>query len=130
MMFLALWVVALAVLASWSALVWAASVMLTALLSQAGQLSSGDWQLPASLAGLLPVPVAEWLAGTLETLAPQLQSLLAWAPALSGGVTVLAWVAWGLVAVPLLLVAAASHAALRRWRRGQVRMVRPTLIPS
>lgn len=130
MMFLALWAVVLTLLACWSAAVWAANVLLTALLSQAGQLGNGDWQLPASLAALLPVPVAEWLAGTLETLAPQLQAMLAWVPAMSGGVTVLAWVAWGLGAVPLLLAAAATHAVLRRWRRDQSRAARPALIPS
>lgn len=119
MMFLALWAIVLSLLACWSAFVWASHALLTALLAHAGQLRTGDWGLPEPLAAWLPTAVVEWLAGTLETLAPQLQSLLGWLPGLSGGVTLLGWLAWGLGALPLLVVGALCHAAIAAWLRSQ-----------
>lgn len=117
MIFLALWAVVLALLACWSAFVWAANALLTALLSHAGQMGAGDWQLPASLAAWLPGAVADWLAGSLENLAPQLQSLLGWVPALAGGVTLLGWVLWALGTGLLLVLGALSHVGLAAWQR-------------
>lgn len=119
MMFLALWAIVVALLVCWSGFIWAAQALLTALLAHAGQLSTGDWSLPEPLAAWLPTAVAEWLAGTLETLAPQLQSLLGWVPALSGGVTVLGWVAWGLGALLLVVGGALCHVALAMWLRSR-----------
>lgn len=119
MMFLALWAIVLTLLACWSAVVWAAHALLTALLAHAGQWRPGDWGLPEPLVSWLPTAVAEWLAGTLETWAPQLQSLLGWLPGLSGGVTLLGWLAWGMVAVPLLVGGGLCHAAVAAWRRSQ-----------
>lgn len=117
MMFLALWAIAVALLACWSGFIWAAHALLTALLAHAGQLGAGDWRLPEPLAAWLPTGVAEWLTGTLETWAPQLQSLLGWVPALSGGVTLLGWLAWGMGALLLLAVALACHVAVALWRK-------------
>lgn len=114
-MFVAVWAIVLALLACWSGFVWAAHALLTALLTHAGGLGAGDWTLPEPLAAWLPTEVATWLAGALETLAPHLQSLLGWVPALSGGLTVLGWVLWGLGALLLLLGAGLCHAALATW---------------
>lgn len=119
MLFVALWTVVLALLACWSGLVWAGHALLDVMLVHAGQLGTGDWSLPAPLAAWLPTAAAEWLAGTLETWAPQLQALIGWLPSLSGGVTVLAWVTWALGAVPLLLCGVACHVGLAMWRRSR-----------
>ncbi|MFN3304981.1 MAG: hypothetical protein ACK44A_14860 [Roseateles sp.] len=118
-MFIAVWAIALLLLACWSGFVWAAHALLTALLTHAGSLGTGDWQLPEPLAAWLPTELATWLAGALETLAPQLQALLGWVPALSGGVTVLGWLLWGLGAVPLLILTGLCHAALATWLRSR-----------
>lgn len=119
MMFFAVWAIALALLACWSGLVWSAHALLIVLLDQAGNLGTGDWSLPAPLAAWLPTAVAEWLAGTLETWAPQLQSLLGWVPALSGGVTLLGWVVWGVGALLLLVGGVLCHVALALWLRSR-----------
>jgi hypothetical protein len=118
-MFIAVWVITLSLLACWSGFVWASHALLNALLSHAGQLGTGDWSLPAPLAAWLPTVVAEWLAGTLETFAPQLQSLLGWLPALSGGLTLLGWVAWGLGALLLVAGGVLCHVALAMWLRSR-----------
>ncbi|MFG6432552.1 hypothetical protein [Roseateles sp. LYH14W] len=120
------WVLVLLLLAMWSGLVWAGEALLAAALSKAGTLSTGDWSLPEALTAWLPVPVAEWLAGTLETLTPQLQALVGTLPWLSGGVTVLAWVVWSLGALLLLGVGVAVHVAVALWRKS----ARSSLPPS
>jgi len=118
-MFFAVWAIVLALLACWSGFIWAAHALLTVLLDQAGNLGTGDWSLPVPLAAWLPTAVAEWLAGTLETWAPQLQSLLGWVPALSGGVTLLGWVVWGVGALLLLVGGVLCHVALALWLRSR-----------
>lgn len=117
MVFLVGWVFVLLLLALWSGFIWAAQSLLAALLSEAGRLGAGGWRLPEALTDWLPVPVAEWLAVTVETLTPQLQWLAEMLPSLSGGVTVLAWVAWGLGALVLLAVGLAIHVGVALWRK-------------
>jgi hypothetical protein len=126
MVIVAGWVLVLLLLALWSALVWAGEALLAAVLTKAGSLSAGDWSLPEALTAWLPVPVAEWLAGTLETLTPQLQALVGTLPWLSGGVTALAWVVWGLGALLLVCIGVAVHVAVALWRKS----AQPTLPPS
>ena len=117
MVFLLGWIVVALLLALWSGLLWTAHGLLAGLLSHAGTLGPGDWQLPASLAAWLPASVAEWLAALLETLAPQWQALAGSLPLLSGGATVLAWLVWGVGAVLLLGMALAAHLAVTWWRK-------------
>lgn len=119
MVIVAGWVLVLLLLAMWSGLVWSGEALLAAALSHAGNLGSGDWSLPEALTAWLPVPVAEWLAGTLETLTPQLQALVGTLPWLSGGVTVLAWVVWGLGALCLLGIGVAIHVGVALWRKSR-----------
>lgn len=119
MIFIAVWTIVLALLACWSGFIWAAHALLEAMLAQAGRLGSGEWSLPEPLLAWLPTFAAEWLTSTLETWAPQLQSLVGWLPSLSGGVTVLAWVGWSLGALPLLVIGVACHVAAAVWRKSQ-----------
>ncbi|PTT92590.1 hypothetical protein DBR42_01640 [Pelomonas sp. HMWF004] len=111
------WALVLLLLALWSVLVMAAQALLSAALTHAGALGSGDWALPEVLTAWLPVPMAEWLAGTVETLTPQLQWLAGLLPSLAGATTLLAWVVWGLGALLLLLVGVAGHVAVALWRK-------------
>jgi hypothetical protein len=122
------WVVVLLLLAVWSGLVWSGEALLAAALSKAGTLGSGDWSLPEALTSWLPVPVAEWLAGTLETLTPQLQALASTLPWLSGGVTVLAWVVWSLGALCLLGIGVAIHVGVALWRKSRNSTATPAVI--
>jgi hypothetical protein len=117
MLIVAAWVLVLLLLALWSALVWSGQALLAAMLSHAGSIGSADWSLPEALTVWLPVPVAEWLAGTLETLTPQLQSLAGMLPSLSGGVSFLAWVVWSVGALLLLGIGLAVHVAIALWRK-------------
>lgn len=119
MIFLAIWALVLALLACWSGFIWAAHALLEAMLAHAGRLGTGDWSLPDPLLAWLPTIVAEWLTSTLETWAPQLQSLAGMLPSLSGGVTLLAWVGWALGALPLLVLGVLCHVAAAMWRRSQ-----------
>lgn len=119
MVFVVGWVLVLLLLALWSGLVTAAHSLLVAMLSHAGNLGSSDWSLPESLTAWMPVPVAEWLVSTVETLTPQLQSLAGLLPSLSGGVTVLAWVVWVFGALLLLGVGLAVHVAIALWRKSK-----------
>ena len=119
MVIVAGWVLVLLLLALWSGLVWSGQALLAATLSQAGALGMGDWGLPAQLAAWLPVPVAEWLAATLENLTPQLQALAGTLPWMADGVTVLAWVVWSIGALPLLGLGLAVHVAIALWRKSK-----------
>lgn len=120
MLFVAVWAVVVVLLAIWSGLVWAAQALLAATLNHAGALGSGGaWALPESLAAWLPPAAAQWLGSVLEALLPQLQALTGVLPALSGGVTVLAWVAWGLGAMLLVGGGALAHVLLLMWRKSR-----------
>ncbi|WP_457420531.1 hypothetical protein [Roseateles sp. P5_E7] len=119
MVIVAGWLLVLLLLALWSGLVWSGEALLAAALSHAGNLGSADWSLPEALTAWLPVPVAEWLAGTLETLTPQLQALVGTLPWLSGGVTVLAWVVWSLGALCLLGIGVAIHVGVALYRKSR-----------
>lgn len=128
MVIVAGWVLVLLLLALWSGLVWSGEALLVAVLSHAGTLSSGDWSLPAALADWLPVPVAEWMAGTLENLTPQLQSLVGALPWLSGGVTALAWMVWSVGALLLLGLGLAVHVAFALWRKSARSTPAPAIV--
>jgi len=119
MAFVVGWVVVLLLLALWSGLVASGHALLVGVLAHTGSLGGVDWNLPESVTALLPVPVAEWLVSALETWTPQLHALVDWLPALSGGVTLLAWVVWGLGALFLLVVGLAVHVAIALWRKSR-----------
>lgn len=119
MAFLVGWVLVLLLLALWSGLVMAVQSFLAGLLAHAGHAGAGGWSLPESLRDWLPAAVGDWLVSTVETWTPQLQSLVAALPSLSGGVTVLAWVVWALGAVVLLVFGVAVHVGVALWRKSR-----------
>ena len=119
MAFLVGWFLVLLLLALWSGLVMTMHAFLTGLLAHAGGVGAGGWNLPESLRDWLPTAVADWLVSTVETLSPQLQALVAALPSLAGGVTVLAWVAWTLGALTLLVLGLAIHVAIALWRKSK-----------
>lgn len=124
MVFVVGWVLVLLLLAVWSGVVWAGQALLAGTLSHVGAAGAGEWRVPDALSGGVPAPWAEWLAGAFETVAPLLQGLVGLLPAVAGGITVLAWVTWGLGAALLIGAGVALHVAVALWRKA-----RPTIQP-
>lgn len=118
-MALLLWSVVGVLLAVWSATVWLGQWLLSALLGGAGRLPVQDLALPEAWTRWLPQGASESMTQAIEQAQPVLQGVLDSLPALSGGVTVIAWVTWAVGAALLLLAGGASHAGLRWWQRHQ-----------
>ncbi|MCY4745419.1 hypothetical protein NYO99_10595 [Pelomonas sp. UHG3] len=121
------WALVLLLLALWSGLVWAGTALLAVVLDKAGAMGAGDWSLPEPVAAWLPPWAAEWLAGTLENLTPQLQWLAGLLPSLSGGAVWVGWLVWGLGALALLAAGLAVHVGVALWRKS-VASTRPSLV--
>lgn len=108
------WFFVLAALALWSFATWAIHAIAVWTVSNAGELSgaasaAGSVALPDGLAQWIPPELAHWASQAMGGMAPLIDSLLQAAPALAGGLTVAAWVIWGLGAALLLLLGAALH---------------------
>lgn len=126
-MFYALsWSVVALLLAAWSLALWALHALGTWVLTQAGGLATpesgtpGPATLPALpdwLAPWLPEGWAPLLQSGLSALGPLVQQLLETMPALAGGLTLAAWLVWGLGAFVLMVLGAALHGLVALWRR-------------
>lgn len=121
MVYLMGWFFVAFLLALWSLAAWAVHGMAVWAVLNAGALSetASGVALPS-----LPEGLESWVpSGLLQAATEWLAGLVAWvdgllqaAPALSGGLTVLAWGVWGLGTVLLLLTGAGLHALTARWR--------------
>jgi hypothetical protein len=116
------WIFVALLLALWSLAAWALHGVAVWTVSSAGAMTGAasgigslDW--PEWLAPWMPLDMAPLLGSMLAGLGPIIDGMLQWAPALSGGLTVLAWVAWGLGAVLLLALGVGAHVLLALWRR-------------
>lgn len=122
-MFYALsWLVVLGLLAFWSLAAWGLHGVAVWAVSQAGALTgaasgAGALRLPDWLAPWVPADVVQAVMALVSGLAPAIDSLLQAAPALAGGLTVVAWVVWALGSVLLVLLGAALHLLIAMWRR-------------
>ena len=122
-MFYALsWIVVALLMALWSVGAWALHGIAVWTVSSAGAMTGaasgiGSLQWPEWLAPWMPPDMAPLLGSMLAGLGPIVDGLLVWAPALSGGLTVLAWVVWGLGAFLLLALGVGAHVLLALWRR-------------
>lgn len=124
-MFYALsWSVVALLLAVWSLALWALHALGTWVLTQAGGLAMPEAGAPATLPALpdwlapwLPESWAPLLQSALSTLGPLVQQLLETMPALAGGLTLAAWLVWGLGAFVLMVLGAALHGLVALWRR-------------
>ena len=117
------WLVVTALLALWSLGAWGLHGVAVWAVSSAGALSgaasgAGTVVLPDILAPWVPPALAQALTQLMSGLVPWIDSLLQAAPALAGGLTVLAWAVWGLGAVLLVLMGVAFHVLIALWRRG------------
>lgn len=122
-MFYALsWFVVFGLLGLWSLAVWAMHALAVWSVSSAGALTgvtSGmeGLRLPEGMASWVPPEIAQVMTSLLAGFAPMMESLLQAAPALAGGLTVAAWVIWGLGGVLLLVLGAGLHLIIAMWRR-------------
>jgi hypothetical protein len=122
-MFYALsWFVVVSLLMLWSLVAWAVHAVAVWTLSNAGVLTGAasgveGLRLPEWLAAWVPPQVVQALTSMLSSLAPAVESLLQSAPALAGGLTVAAWVIWGLGSALLIVLGAVLHLLIAMWRR-------------
>lgn len=91
-------------------------------LGQAGALSGVPdlvraLELPAWLGPWIPPELAPVATGLLGALEPLLALMIQWAPALGGGLVVLAWALWGLGLLMILLLGLALTALVLFLRR-------------
>jgi hypothetical protein len=124
-MFYALsWFVVVALLALWSLAAWALHAVAVWTVSKAGALSGAasgvdairlpDWRAP-----WVPPEIALSVSQLLAGFGPVVDSLLQAAPALAGGVTVAAWLVWGIGSVLLVMLGSGLHLLIALWcRRG------------
>jgi hypothetical protein len=120
------WFVIFSLLALWSLAAWAANAVAAWTVSNAGALTDAasgatsgiqGLRLPEWLAPWMPPEIAQAMTSLLSGLAPVVESLLQSAPALAGGLTIAAWVIWGLGSALLVLLGAGLHLLIAIWRR-------------
>lgn len=120
------WFLSFMLLALWSLACWGAHAVTVWAVGSAGALGGGTAAmdavlLPESLKVWIPPQLAQELGGVIAAVGGVLQAALATVPALSGAVSVLAWVIWGLGALALLALAVGAHvliAVLKRRKNG------------
>lgn len=122
MFYAIVWFTVAGLLALWSGGLWAVDALAHWSATQAGQVSVGAaglpaLQLPAWLAPWVPPELADGITAALAGLAPWLDGLLGFLPAIAGGVTVLLWVVWAFGALLLLALGVALHLGIAAWRR-------------
>jgi hypothetical protein len=116
------WFVVASLIALWSLATWALQAVAVWTVSNAGALTgaasgSGAMDLPGWLTTWAPPEVAQWVSQLLAGLGPIVDALLQAALALAGGVTLAAWVVWGIGSVLLVLLGAGVHLLIALWRR-------------
>lgn len=122
-MFYALsWFLVFGLFALWSLAVWAVHAVAIWSVSNAGALTGvasavEGLRLPEWLSPWVPPEVAQTMTSLLSGFAPVVESLLQTAPALTGGLTMLSWVIWGLGSALLVLLGAGPHLLIAMWHR-------------
>lgn len=93
----------------WSLAAWVFHSLAVWTVSNAGALAAGSGAIdvlsvPAWLAPWVPGEFVVTLNSMIPALMPTLESLLAWLPALSGGITIAVWAVWGIGVVILIVL--------------------------
>ena len=107
-MFYALnWFTVFGLLALWSLAAWAFQAVAAWTISQAGVVTAGTGTrvtlpMPEWLAPWVPAELASVISAVGSALAPAIDTVLGWAPALAGALSVLVWVVWGLGSAALI----------------------------
>lgn len=116
------WFAVLSLLALWSLAAWAFHSAAAWAASNAGVVAGGlgpveAMRVPVWLAPWIPPELAVAFTSMLSVAAPAIETLLGWAPALAGGLSVAVWAVWAIGAVLIVLlglVLSATIALLRR----------------
>lgn len=116
------WFVVLSLFALWSLGVWALHAVAEWAVSNAGAftgVTSGveGLRLPEWLAPWVPPEIVQAMTSLVSGLAPAVEGLLQAAPSLATGLTVVAWVIWGLGSALLVLLGVGAHLLISTWRR-------------
>jgi hypothetical protein len=116
------WFLVFGLFALWSLATWAVQAVAVWTVSNASAMTgvaSGveDLRLPEWLAPWIPPEIAQAMTSLLSGFAPVVESMLQTAPALSGGLTMVTWVIWGLGSTLLVLLGAGLHLLIAMWRR-------------
>jgi len=101
------WIGVFSLLALWSLAAWAFHSITVWTVSNAGALAGGagaseGLQIPGWLAPWVPPEFGHALDSMVSALAPAIQAVLGWAPALAGGLSVAVWVVWAIGSVLLI----------------------------
>jgi hypothetical protein len=135
-MFYALgWFVVLALLALWSLGAWALHAIAAWTVANAGALAGGSGvaqglRVPDWLAPWMPPELAPALDAMAAALGPAIETLLGWAPALAGGLSVAVWVVWGLGSALLIGLGFAATALIAVLRRRGSAPAAPSASPA
>lgn len=122
-MFYALaWFLSFALLALWSLACWGLHAVTVWAVAGAGALAGGGAALGGSLWPewinfWIPPDLAQTLQSMIAALGPMVQAALETVPFLSGAVSVLAWVIWGLGALTLLALTIGAHVLIAVFKR-------------
>ncbi len=116
------WFLVFGLFGLWSLAVWAVHALAVWSVSNAGALTgvtSGveGIRLPEAMSAWVPPEIGQVMSSLLAGFAPMMESLLQAAPALAGGLTVAAWVIWGLGGVLLVVLGTGLHILIAMWRR-------------
>lgn len=108
------WFLSFVLLALWSLACWGVHAVAVWAVGSAGALAGGTAAmdavlLPEWIKVWIPPQLAQEFGGVIASVGPVVQAALETVPALSGVVTVLAWVVWGLGALTLLALAIGGH---------------------
>jgi hypothetical protein len=104
-MFYALnWLVVVSLFMLWSLAAWAFHSIAAWTVSNAGTLAGGAGsfealQVPVWLAPWIPTEYASSLNSMIASLTPAIQTVLEWAPAVAGGLSIAVWTVWAIGAV-------------------------------
>ena len=120
------WFLSFMLLALWSLACWGAHAVTVWAVGSAGALAGGSAAmdavlLPEWIKVWIPPQLAQEFGAMIASMGPVVQAALETVPALSGAVSVLAWVIWGLGALALMALAVGAHvliAVLRRRKNG------------
>ena len=101
--------VVFSLLVLWSLATWAFHSLAVWTISNAGALAAGSGaiealRVPAWLAPWVPGELTLALNSMIPALMTALEALLAWAPALAGGMTIAVWTVWGIGVVILIVL--------------------------
>ena len=122
MFYLFIWFLVFGFFVLWSLTAWAVHAFAVWSVSNASALTGvapgiEGLRLPEWLTPWVPPEIAQAMTLLLADFAPVVESLLHTAPALTGGLTEVTWVVWGLGSVLLVLLGAGLHLLIAIWRR-------------